>query len=507
MKLNKKLLFIILAISAVIFVLLALKSFNKPAEKTPEPTASEIPTTSATTPTQRTEQNKHSSLKPQKPSTKQMNVPVLSLKYFPLDPNNPNQLDRGIIGNDLSDTSLSFAREKVKNLQNAIIEALEKGSAYHGYKDNASKSLLDYSIFEEKEFLKGVPIGTGTGSRPADHIKILQGEGFNICDYVEHRGVKEVWVWMYHSNVAYPVESYQTGPYGGIGNGFMNLPLCKKTYTVYDYNYGRGIGEVIEDHSHHIEIIFRSINAEIFNKFVGGQLPPFACGWVHYPPNVMQYTSNHDYDWANETSVSSDCEDWNPERSGEKKQISCHTWAGAACGNDSGDKFKVWWMQNVPSSWWVWIGDYDRAKKEDLGLRNSVLKTAPISQSNGTELKDIKYTLPQGWEVKIQDGRLLLSPINGGGFLSIKVYDYPSNIGRREYYCQITKYCLDRTYFTEMNIGNISGYSPHGIDNSGGGAEYFGAKGNKFYIVSSFSPPSPNDFDENYKNVLNSLIF
>lgn len=116
-------------------------------------------------------------------------------------------------------------------------------------------------------------------------------------------------------------------------------------------------------------MILERISDDIFwGKFVGGSIPPFACGWTHCPPNVMSICPDHNYDWSNEASVLSDCEDWKPDGSGAKKQINCHTWAGATCGNDSGDKFKVWWMQNIPQSWWVWIGDFDKAKREGRGL-------------------------------------------------------------------------------------------------------------------------------------------
>lgn len=138
----------------------------------------------------------------------------------------------------------------------------------------------------------------------------------------------------------------------------------------------------------------------------------------------------------------------------------------------------------------------------------TVILTPTPKQENGVDLKDIKYQLPQDWTAKLNNDNLFISPVNGGGFLSIKVYNYSVNVGRREYYCQVSKVCIEGTsYFTEMNIGNISGYVANALDNSGGGPEYFGAKGNKFYIVSSYNPPSPNEFEKNYKNILNSLIF
>lgn len=134
--------------------------------------------------------------------------------------------------------------------------------------------------------------------------------------------------------------------------------------------------------------------------------------------------------------------------------------------------------------------------------------TPKVIQTKGVDLKSIKYTLPQGWDAKLNADSLFISPTTSGGYLSIKVYEYPTTIGRREYYCQVSKVCIEgTTYFTEMSVGNISGYAANALDNSGGGAEYFGAKGNKFYIISSYNPPSPNEFEKGYKQVMSSLIF
>jgi hypothetical protein len=134
--------------------------------------------------------------------------------------------------------------------------------------------------------------------------------------------------------------------------------------------------------------------------------------------------------------------------------------------------------------------------------------TPPPQQRGAADLKDIKYELPQGWKAKSVDWGLYIAPVSSGGFLSIRVYDYSEDVGRREYYCKLTNFCIEgTTYFTAMNIGNISGYVAHALDNSGGGPEYFGAKGDRFYIISSYNPPSPNEFEKNYRNVLNSLVF
>ena len=127
--------------------------------------------------------------------------------------------------------------------------------------------------------------------------------------------------------------------------------------------------------------------------------------------------------------------------------------------------------------------------------------TKPVQ--NGVSLENIKYTLPSGWISEIANNTLHIHPTNQFG-VWIKVYDYPNNIGRREYYCQVVNYCIQgTTKFTDTNIGNISGYIAAPLDNSGGGAEYFGAKGNKFYIISI--APGLNGSDR--QAVLNSLVF
>ncbi|PJE68921.1 hypothetical protein COU96_02590 [Candidatus Shapirobacteria bacterium CG10_big_fil_rev_8_21_14_0_10_38_14] len=134
---------------------------------------------------------------------------------------------------------------------------------------------------------------------------------------------------------------------------------------------------------------------------------------------------------------------------------------------------------------------------------------SPVPQ--GTKLSEIKYTLPEGWEAKMRSDQndLFLSPKEEGGFLAIKVYPYDGKTGRREYYCQLTKFCIDATYFTPVQTGNISGYKANALDNSGGGPEYFGAKGDKFYVISSFSPSYPPDnyFDRTFQQVIDSLVF
>jgi hypothetical protein len=291
-------------------------------------------------------------IEPEEGPDKVYEVPVLNLRYMPVV---DGKVDISKTG-DWHQTSVEALRYNIDNLTRQLATALDNGSAYHGYKDEASEPVLNYTILENKEFLYPVPMLYETNS-PADHKKILTD--LNICDYVDNKGVKEVWIWMYHTGAIYPVESYMTGPLASFGNGYMDLPKCGKTYTVYDYNYGRSVAMALENHTHQLERVFGYVDNSLFwDKFVGNQSNS-RCGWTHYPPN-----GESDYDWMNEKEVLSDCEDWNPDGTGEKKIVSCHTWSqGESCANDEGYSFKVWWMQNMPKSWWDFIGDFDRAKQ------------------------------------------------------------------------------------------------------------------------------------------------
>ena len=264
-------------------------------------------------------------------------------------------------------------------MQNTITK-LGEGSKYYGYKNLTAIPSLNYYVYEKKEFLEPIPISSQF--KPfADHMKILSD--LNICDYVDNKGVKQVWVYMYHNTnvnrypLIAPIESNMAGPYGDISNSYRqpDLPVCNKTYVVIDYNYGRGISEALENHCHQFEAVFNYVDKTLFwDNFVGGVnsnntiINP-GCGWTHTPPNGIGH-----YSWNLKREVLSDCEDWNPDRTGEKKLISCVTWAGEGCGNDPGTTFKVWWMQNIPGKnnnlysdnkklrdWWEFIGDFDKA--------------------------------------------------------------------------------------------------------------------------------------------------
>jgi hypothetical protein len=301
-------------------------------------------------------------------------VPVLELRYFPT---------RDGVNLDPVETTYGFTlagiRARVQDLSAQVLNALEQGSVY--VRDAERRPALDYSILDSHEILAAVPLSAAYPRFP-DYLAILNA--VNVCDQVDNRGVREVWIWMYHtertvideSNMAMGQRSrahWNHGSYGNVSNSYQrnDLPVCQNTYTVYDYNYSRGLGEALENHGHQIDVVLQFVDRDFYwGRFV----EPYGrtdgtvnhCGWTHIPPN-----GRTDYDWRHTAVVASNCSDWHPDGTGQVEMVSCQTWG---CPDDSGAAFKVWLMQRLPGrnnglrrdgkplrNWWEFIGDFDRA--------------------------------------------------------------------------------------------------------------------------------------------------
>ena len=319
------------------------------------------------------------------PADSTYNAPVLSLRYFPVD-GSGQYIDNSIAGGWA--ISLADMRARVDTTLAATLEARTNATRYHGYKDPAAVPSITYQTHEDKEFLVPIPVSTAF-PKTGDKFKMFSDATIgvsDICNYVDNQGVKEVWIWMYHTANMSPIESNMAPKLGGIFGDYFygyadisnssrvdDLPRCNHTYTVYEYNYWRALSENLENHGHQIEAVLRNMDYTLFwFKWVSpyGQASPTVnrCGWTHSPPNTTAQ-----YDWANTTQVLSDCEDWNPQRTGTVKTVDCTTWGGSGCAN-ANTGFKVWWMQNIPGkgngltyngealrNWWDFFGDFDAA--------------------------------------------------------------------------------------------------------------------------------------------------
>ena len=314
---------------------------------------------------------------PQKVSPTVTNIiNVLSLSYFPLDQSGQN-LDQAVTKYP---SSLSEIRQKVKTINEQLMSYLSKGTRYHGYKDGAILPSIEFKMVDAKEFLEALPPSNFGNPVQPDYRSILNR--VNICDYVDNKNISQVWLWGYHTDKIAPVESdmsmgtnsrglWNHDTYGDISNSYQidDLPVCQKTYTLYNYNYQRTVAEAMHDHMHQLENLYSFADATLWNNFVNpyGQDGVNHCGDTHHPVN-----SRTDYDYQNQTSVQSDCTNWQPDGGGSVESVNCSNWG--RCIDDGGVSWYIWWMQNIPGqnngltykgkalrNWWDLYLNFDQA--------------------------------------------------------------------------------------------------------------------------------------------------
>ena len=313
-------------------------------------------------------------------------IPILELKYFPLS---GGGLDPAITG--MTD-SLTSIRSKVSASSASALFLLKEGTKYHGYKDPSADPYLDYYAYDSKEFLKAMPVSsnrikTGPDVYRPDYMKMLTQDA-DVCNYVDNLGVKEVWIWGYHYGNIEPVESdmsmgtsisayWNHGTYGDVSNSEQSddLPKCRNTYVMYNYNYQRDYLTAVHDHFHQMENLMGYADDSLFwYSFVGKhyseEAGSWACGNAHFPPNT-----NIEYRYSHGDYITTKCEDWHPDGSGQSKTFTCSEWGCTEAG------FYTWWFQSIPGydnglyyngkqlrNWWDFKADFDGEIKKGKNL-------------------------------------------------------------------------------------------------------------------------------------------
>lgn len=381
-------------------------------------------------------------------------VHILVLKYLPTD-DSGNNLNFSILGLNIGVGTMNSWID-LQNQQ--AIEKLTTSTKYHGYKDSNAPPAIHYAILDTKEFKKPLPRHTlaalGTdGANWTDYPKILSTD-VQICDYIDTNDVKEVWIWGYQidsgqnqtkiheSNMSMGTDSrafWNKGSFGNVSNSprLNNLPQCKKTYTVYTFNYygypGSSLHNMLHVYGHQFEAVMDWLGSAVWNKYtfpVGYARERGVvnhCGTMHTPPNSVnrslielqpklnpgdtsqcgnpQTTSScegmQDYS-VSVVSVPSDCEDWSPDGGGAITQVDCRNWYRKPDGTcppfqsieaEDGAYFYIWWRQNIPGldntktynglplrNWWEFFGDLDEA----LATNGKHLTSMPSLNSEPT---------------------------------------------------------------------------------------------------------------------------
>jgi hypothetical protein len=311
-------------------------------------------------------------------------INVFVVSYFPVV---GDQIDKAVT----QDVGGSYAdlKAKTERLTKEACAALETGSTFRGYKLDTKPSLR-YNLVGQAEFKEAIPLRPKKGNDTPlpDYDAIMRR--IDAKNLVENKGINEIWLWGYHGKIGL-WESNMSSPTGDVSNSDRDekdLPVFNRTYTVYHYNYGRGLGEMLENHMHQFEHLLNHIDGRdttppekwsellFWGKFVGSDAShkivtsPARCGWTHYAPN-----SESDYDWANPRFVETDIEDWKPDGIGKTQRMNADRW------DRDPIKWRIYWMQAVPGighelsykgkplrNWWSFKADWDRARKEKWAL-------------------------------------------------------------------------------------------------------------------------------------------
>ncbi len=319
-------------------------------------------------------------------------VKVYVVSFFPVA---GDQIDRTVAGDEAYHASIRAGgnymafKQKTERLTKECCAALEKGSRFRGYKLD-SPPALRYEVVGQTEFKEGFPVRKQVGDETPliDYNEIMRR--IDAKSLVEKKGVKQIWIWGYHGKHGL-WESNMSSPTGDISNSDRDpkdLPVFSKTYTVFQFNYGRELGEMLENHMHQLEHLLDHIDGRddaptdkwgellFWGKFVGSDYShkivskPARCGWTHYAPN-----SESDYDWTNPRYVETDIEDWKPDGIGKTQMMNADRW------DRDPIKWRIYWMQAIPGvnhgltykgkklrNWWTFVVDWDKAKKEKWTL-------------------------------------------------------------------------------------------------------------------------------------------
>lgn len=358
-------------------------------------------------------------------------LPVLVLQYFPPDPNNPTLLDGVETGWGANATiggrTLAWWEARTDEMVTAMLPYASEASRYHGYKNPTAPAFFNFVVADTKKYYLPIPRGASLGTnRYRPHYgQILTN--LDICNYVDSLGVKEVWMYGYHSSVIEPDESRMSSRHGDVSNSFpkeeaipsqFRMPICNNSYVLYNYTYQPGgataIANAVHNRLHQVENIIPfadgvgkwppiredQSNTNIPGSIFWGDFSEYiqdytvrssynsSCGNAHYTPNWTDL-ANHGYRYNLTAPRQFNCETWHPDDN-QTTYISagCERWGCTDMG------FYKWWMQNIPGfnngiihngqamkNWWEAMYDFNAFIENGRSLYGSslfnVITTSP----------------------------------------------------------------------------------------------------------------------------------
>ena len=341
-------------------------------------------------------------------------VPVTVLAYLPTADGVNIDVRKCPDFYDLGPLSLAAVEGRILDIVRRKKMSLEQGSRFRGYSNPGALPSIGIRVVRIRFVYDILPASATfriNGIALPDYSSIVPQQGLDTL--INSAGVRQVWLAQSSLDAGYP--SYNPAIHsaadfrvvdesnmssaltGDISNSYRlnDLPILSQPYIVYGINWRRSQAEAVHNVGHQLEAQYTYIaqrqdgNTQLFwRQFVGqnasNQFVTGRAGWTHMPPNTVK-----DYDYLNSASVASDIEDWSPDNSGAKKNVSVSTWANHAhpwpgaqgFGQQTESQWYIYWFQSMPgrgntirhgagwmTNWWAFTGDWHGAVNANLGL-------------------------------------------------------------------------------------------------------------------------------------------
>jgi hypothetical protein len=354
-------------------------------------------------------------------------VPVIVINYFPtVDGINLDMIRAPDDYWQYNNSTLDLVKNKTKRDLVITKNGIEEGTRFRDYgkgtiQNYAGIEVVKYFNVYEADYVDWFVDGTKK-FKTFDNTKLFNKLG--IKDYIENKGVKEIWITMFPvdgfpsvvnagnndpNNYFGVPESMMSSPItGNISNPFPRanvLPLYNKTYVVYGNSGSRSVAENLHNRGHEIEVEMNYIEKnkvtgqrlfyDLFAGWGNKTIPSGSCGMTHFPPNALS-----DYDYSQTKPIPSDIMDRKPDGSGVKKDYTYLTHMNVKYGFDMVNTYRkpvtdfgkdpqamwmIFWFQSIPGmnngltynrngnsykleNWWDIFWNWDDANKSGKTL-------------------------------------------------------------------------------------------------------------------------------------------
>jgi hypothetical protein len=350
-----------------------------------------------------------------------LKVPVIIINYLPKTKG--DSLDMNLASDgyyQLKHSTIEQCKSKIKIDKIVDKLSIDEGSRFRDYGGDKIKKYVSINVIEYINVYKLDYIIIG-GVRMIDYTKLFAK--INMKNYVEDKGVKEIWFTIfakgdanmpsiklepkyYNDSTFYnQPETNMSSKYGDVSNSSKittDLPIYNNTYVVYGFEGTRGSDTDLHNRGHQIEVQMDKIDDSekikfgptlyrptlFWKEFVGWDpvvdRPLGRSGCTHMPPNTTK-----DYDYSNITKVQSDIKTWKPG-GGIPEYVNSDTWTNIKYKynlgpylNDSHLKWMIFWFQSIPgkdngityetkklTNWWDILYKWDDAVVNKKTLYN-----------------------------------------------------------------------------------------------------------------------------------------